>query len=134
MSKTPQERIEKWLAEGHWVKEVDEPERGIREAIQAVLDLVRVQYEANEEMTRLLAESRLEWPEVAAANLVRAEKVEAVLRNLLNKMDRVEASPAYLSVWTIAQLHVGPYRGETWTAEFEAARAALRDTETEGKL
>ena len=37
MSETPQERIEKWLAEGHWVKEVDEPERGIRKAIQAVL-------------------------------------------------------------------------------------------------
>ena len=77
MSETPQERIEKWLAEGHWVKEADEPERGIREAIRAVLDLVRVQYEANEEMTRLLAESRLEWPEVAAANLVRAEAAEA---------------------------------------------------------
>ena len=82
MSETPQERIAKWLAEGHWVKEADEPERGIREAIQAVLDLVRVQYEANEEMTRLLAESRLEWPEVAAANLVRAEKAEAALREL----------------------------------------------------
>jgi hypothetical protein len=37
MSETPQERIEKWLAEGHWVKEADEPERGIREAIRAVL-------------------------------------------------------------------------------------------------
>ena len=82
MSETPQERIAKWRAEGHGVKEADEPERGIREAIQAVLDLVRVQYEANEEMTRLLAESRLEWPEVAAANLVRAEKAEAALREL----------------------------------------------------
>jgi hypothetical protein len=37
MSETPQERIAKWLAEGHWVKEVDEPERGIRDAIRAVL-------------------------------------------------------------------------------------------------
>jgi len=85
MSETPQERIAKWLGyldadEAAGMEIVIETE--VREAIRAVLDLVRVQYEANEEMTRLLAESRLEWPEVAAANLVRAEKAEAALREL----------------------------------------------------
>ena len=80
MSDTPQEILLWWMAKQPSSFNVEPPK--IREAIRAVLDLVRVQYEANEEMTRLLAESRLEWPEVAAANLVRAEKAEAALREL----------------------------------------------------
>jgi hypothetical protein len=72
MSETPQVIVTRWLDEGS-AKLTTPPE--IRDAIRAVLDLVRVQYEANEEMTRLLSESRHEWPEVAAAQLLRAEQL-----------------------------------------------------------
>jgi len=53
MSETPQERVSRWLNDPL----VDLADTEIREAIQAVLDLVRVQYAANEEMTRLLAQA-----------------------------------------------------------------------------
>jgi len=113
MSETPQETLTTYLHRGY-IKGTLGPGE-VREAIRAVLDLVRVQYEANEEMTRLLAESRLEWPEVAAANLVRAEKAEAALRELhwLG-----QNWPRY---WI-----VGPLRRDT-RPPFEAVKA-LRDT------
>jgi len=56
------------------------------------------------------------------------EKAEAALRTLLDKMERIEASEAYRSVWIVAQIHSGPYHGENWAVERNAARAALRDT------
>jgi hypothetical protein len=58
----------------------------------------------------------------------RAEKAEVALRTLLDKLERVEASEAYRSVWIVAQIHAGPYHGENWAVERAAARAALRDT------
>jgi uncharacterized coiled-coil DUF342 family protein len=58
----------------------------------------------------------------------RAERAETALRTLLDKMERVEATEAYRSVWIVAQIHAGPYHGETWAVERNAARAALRDT------
>jgi len=61
-----------------------------------------------------------------------AERAETALRTLLDKMERVEASEAYRSVWIVAQIHAGPYHGETWAVERNAARAALRDTAPEG--
>ena len=88
MSETPQERIEKWLAEGRWVKEADEPERGIREAIQAVLDLVRVQYEANEEMTRLLRQAEV-LGDQAEQELEQAEVERDALRAEIARRDHV---------------------------------------------
>jgi len=57
-----------------------------------------------------------------------AERAETALRTLLDKLERVEASEAYRSVWIVAQIHAGPYHGETWAVERNAARAALRDT------
>jgi len=49
------------------------------------------------------------------------------LRTLLDKLERVEASEAYRSVWIVAQVHAGPYHGENWAVERAAARAALID-------
>ena len=55
----------------------------------------------------------------------RIKALEAALRELCNAIDHVCSSPEYLSVWTISQLHYGPYSGPTFVAQFEAARAAL---------
>ena len=55
MSETPQAILATWLEAGsptHLPR--------IRDAIRAVLDLVRVQYETNEEMTRLLKQAEAE--------------------------------------------------------------------------
>jgi len=88
-----------------------------------------------EEITRLRAEvGRLKTLTVSLANDVgyeykeRAEQAEEALRTLLDKMERIEASEAYRSVWIVAQIHSGPYHGENWAVERNAARAALRDT------
>ena len=85
MSETPQERIAKWLGyldadEAAGMEIVIETE--VREAIRAVLDLVRVQYEANEEMTRLLTDAQAEVTQaegVARGYMLAAEKAEAAL-------------------------------------------------------
>jgi len=55
MSETPQEKLERYLQDGGIITLPH-----IREAIRAVLDLVRVQYAANEEMTRVLSSAEAE--------------------------------------------------------------------------
>jgi hypothetical protein len=62
MSETPQEKLERYLQDGGIITLPH-----IREAIRAVLDLVRVQYEANEEMTRLLSAAETEVERLRAA-------------------------------------------------------------------
>lgn len=44
---------------------------------------------------------------------------------LVEKMDEVGNDPAYLGVWTLAQLHLGPYKGPQYVKELEALKAAL---------
>ena len=142
MIETPQERVSRWLKNPL----VDLADTEIREAIRAVLaEVVRLRKiaKAFSEMTWerdsiaaevcprvdesvLAAVKRVVYAELQARN--RAEKIEAVLRTLLDKLERVEASEAYRSVWIVAQIHSGPYHGENWAVERNAARAALRDT------
>jgi hypothetical protein len=63
MSETPQSVLEAWIGMGDRPTDAEMSlvtlER-VREAIRALLDLVRVQYEANEEMTRLLKAAEAE--------------------------------------------------------------------------
>ena len=51
--------------------------------------------------------------------------LEAALRALVSRLDAVHAHPAYMSVWQISQIHVGPYRGPTYTEALAQAREAL---------
>jgi DNA repair ATPase RecN len=102
-----------------------------RDALRAKLALYAETVEAlnlaGAEIARLRADKQDE-EDIHAIGFRLQERVrtlEEALRGLLDKMDQVAASPEYLSVWTIAQLHAGPYRGETWTAEFAAAHKAL---------
>jgi hypothetical protein len=44
---------------------------------------------------------------------------------LVDKLHEIHASSAYRSVWTVAEMHGGPYRGPTYTAELTALHAAL---------
>ena len=60
-----------------------------------------------------------------------APTMAEALKALLDQLDAVHADPRYRSVWEVSQLHVGPYNGPTYTAEYEAARAALAAMEGE---
>jgi hypothetical protein len=64
MSETPQEKLERYLQDGGIITLPH-----IREAIRAVLDLVRVQYAANEEMTRVLSSAEAEIERLRARGL-----------------------------------------------------------------
>lgn len=55
------------------------------------------------------------------------EKRDEAVRKFLAKMDKVESSDSYRSVWIVSQLHVGPYNGLTWTEEKARLREALND-------
>jgi len=111
------------------------------EVAQNETDLLRLNdlldtAEAERDALRAEVES---WQRVAGlrtaeldAHLTRTEKAEAALRTLLDRMERIEASEAYRSVWVIAQIHAGPYHGETWAVERAAAHAALRGTGLSG--
>ena len=80
MSETPQETLTTYLHRGY-IKGTLGPGE-VREAIRAVLDLVRVQYEANEEMTRLLTDAQADVSQmegVARGYMLAAEKAEAAL-------------------------------------------------------
>ena len=83
MSETPQETLTTYLHRGY-IKGTLGPGE-VREAIRAVLDLVRVQYEANEEMTRLLTDAQADVSQmegVARGYMLAAEKAEAEVERL----------------------------------------------------
>lgn len=44
---------------------------------------------------------------------------------LRDKLKAIHVDAAYQSVWTVNQLHAGPYRGPTYTDELAALDAAL---------
>ena len=116
-----------WEAAGETEAERDEMRAERRSLLE---QLARKDAERNElraEVERLRAETADLWNKWSDAEEKR-DKAEAALRTLLDKMERVEASEAYRSVWIVAQIHSGPYHGENWAVERNAARAALRDT------
>jgi hypothetical protein len=47
------------------------------------------------------------------------------VKALLAKIVLIENSSSFESVFTIAQVHGAPYRGETWSPEVRAVEAAL---------
>lgn len=51
--------------------------------------------------------------------------MRAALEALVTRLELCHADPDYISVWTISQLHVGPYTGPTYEAELINAKAAL---------
>ena len=53
------------------------------------------------------------------------ERLNEALAELVNRLDEIHADPAYQSVWTIHQIHAGPYRGPTYVEALARARAAL---------
>jgi hypothetical protein len=59
-----------------------------------------------------------------------SDDVETILREalegLVNRLDEIHADPAYKSVWTVHQIHVGPYRGPTYVDALARAREALK--------
>lgn len=54
-------------------------------------------------------------------------RLRVALKGLVDRLDYVHNDPAYASVWALNQLHNGPYRGPTYTADLEKARATLRE-------
>jgi len=108
MSETPQEKAAEWVVResGKWEDalgrrwEIVEPE--IREAIRALLDLVRVQYTANEEMTRLLAqaEAALRWCDEFAPGIAAQARI-AALRDTTQREECVCDSAG----WRHCQIH-----------------------------
>lgn len=49
------------------------------------------------------------------------------LKGLVDRLDEIHADPAYRSVWTINQIHAGPYTGPTYVEALARARAALEE-------
>lgn len=52
-------------------------------------------------------------------------KVRDALKGLIDRLDEIHEDPAYKSVWTVHQIHVGPYRGPTYVDAVARAREAL---------
>ena len=68
--------------------------------------------------------------DVAAELTVLRAKVKSqaeALNGLVHRLDEVHADPAYQSVWTLSQLHNGPYKGPQYVEELEAARRAAQE-------
>jgi len=89
MSETPQEILTTYLHRGY-IKGTLGPGE-VREAIRAVLDLVRVQYEANEEMTRLLAEAERDAKETEC--WAGAEEVKQLRKFGVERGAKMDAYP-----------------------------------------
>jgi len=61
-------------------------------------------------------------------------EIERAARALRDKLKAIHDDPVFMSVWVINQLHAGPYKGPTYTAELVALDEALavRDGRTIG--
>lgn len=55
----------------------------------------------------------------------RADYIKDAASALVERMEAIYEDPAFKSVWAINQLHVGPYVGPKWEAEFSALKNAL---------
>lgn len=53
------------------------------------------------------------------------DALRAALEKLIKRLDFVHADGMYQSVWTLHQIHMGPYHGPRYVNELDAARAAL---------
>ena len=53
------------------------------------------------------------------------EEMRGALAALVSRLDEIHADPAYKSVWTVNQIHAGPYSGPTYVEALARARAAL---------
>jgi hypothetical protein len=53
-------------------------------------------------------------------------EVSLALKGLVDRLDEIHADPAYESVWTVHQIHMGRYRGPTYIDALARARAALK--------
>mgnify|MGYP001611783918 FL=1 len=63
----------------------------------------------------------------------RVRRLREGLEKLANRIEFVTNDPSYIGVWTINQLHTGPYGGPCYDIEFNEAKALLEETK-EGKL
>jgi hypothetical protein len=54
-----------------------------------------------------------------------SDELREALQGLVDRLDAIHADPAYKSVWTVNQIHVGPYTGPTYVEALARARAAL---------
>jgi len=46
-------------------------------------------------------------------------------KTLCAKMDKVCKSDEYESIWAIAYVHTGDYKGDNWKAEYDALKAEI---------
>ena len=56
---------------------------------------------------------------------IQSDALAGALALLVARLGAVHDAPEYRAVWECAQLHRGQYKGPTYTAEYDAARAAL---------
>jgi hypothetical protein len=71
------------------------------------------------ESARPTEQERDEDYEFAQARVVHA------LEKLVSQLDAVHADPTYQGVWTVAQLHIGPYTGPQYSTALSYAKKAL---------
>lgn len=57
-------------------------------------------------------------------------RIETAALALRDKLKAIHDDPAFKSVWVVNQLHTGPYRGPTYTAELAELDAALDASKT----
>ncbi len=67
--------------------------------------------------------------EIAALKVER-DGLRMGLKGLVDRLDYVHADPAYRSVWTVNQLHTGPYTGPTYVVDLEKARHIVDEQST----
>jgi hypothetical protein len=64
-----------------------------------------------------------------AAALLAVDKAKAALRGLVKALGEVHEDPYYHRVWSVHQLHCGPYKGTQYEAELKRAAAVLAELE-----
>lgn len=73
---------------------------------------------------QFIAASRTDIPDLLA-HVEALEAVKTACQLLCDRLRTVHGDPVYMSVWTLSQLHFGPYQGPFYNTELEHAEALL---------
>lgn len=99
------------------------------DAIQSVINLESQLATAKAELTLWKEASAILFGPNAIPEGLRLEsenkRLREALEGLVNQLMKVHNDPRYMSVWTLSQVHQGPYDGPTYGTELMAAKAAL---------
>lgn len=90
-------------------------------AAKEIADLWNLSHYGEHKTAEIIRKNAPAAPSITSARITTAAKA------FVEKLHAIHADEKYQSVWTISQIHVGPYQGPNYIKELEELEKALRE-------